>query len=315
MTVIVIKNGVFEMIKHLDIHYKYSLLRIFMYPLLLIRRLALKYRRALKMNMANTVSGLLHKDPVLSIKEFDGIFEVDRNSDIFKRLIIEKEYEPKLVEHCKKYLDRNRDVIDIGANIGFFSVLFAKLISNSNKVLSIEPTKNALNHLYVNIGQNSVQDKVNVFEGVASNKAGSVEIKTIPGKEEYSSLGMMAHSSISKDEYVVEDVRASTIDELVSTYSLNPGFIKVDVEGVENLVFEGAVAVLKQHRPIILSELSDCMLKKNGSSSKAVLELIAACGYDIFNPIHPWVPVGDADYGDILCFPKEMGVTLKKLVC
>jgi len=249
-------------------------------------------------------------DPLLRVDEFEGVFAVDCHSDLLYRMIIDKCYEPQLVEFCKKYMDPHRDVIDVGANIGFYTVMFAKNIVSPRKVLAIEPARNALRRLRRNIAVNGVKERIEVFEGVVSNKSGSVGLKTIGGKEEYSSIGAMTHPSIEQEEWTLEEVVSTTIDDLVLKKSINPGFLKVDVEGVEHLVFQGAERVLADDRPIILSELSDFLLRSNGSSAKEVIELLQAHEYDLFDPAGPSVQAGDKDFGDILCFPKEMNVRM-----
>ena len=276
-------------------------------PVLILRQSFLKKRLSQKEIFQN-FSELLCEDPIINVSEFGGRFAVDARSDIFRRILINKSYEPELVQHCLNFLDKTRDVIDVGANVGFFTVMFAKNITNK-KVLSIEPTKNAIRRLRQNLELNDVIDRVDVFEGVASNQNGTVEIKTIEGKEEYSSLGEMLHPSISKESYVTESIISTTIDALVEQKSLDPGFLKVDVEGVEHLVFEGAQETIKNKRPIILSELSNSLLMENGSSSEEVINLIKKYDYDVFDPVDLIGEPGNKDFGDILCFPKEMKIS------
>lgn len=291
---------------------KYPIMKAVLYPAVMVRRSFLKRKLFLQKEIIQNFCELLGDDPVISVKEFNGVFAIDARSDLFHRILINKSYEPKFVTYCLKYLDKNRDVIDVGANIGFYTILFAKTLNNK-KVLAIEPTKNALKRLHRNIELNHVMDQVDIFKGVASNHSGAVEIKTIKGKEEYSSLGKMKHPSISKESYITEEVIAITIDELVQQKSLDPGFIKVDVEGAEHLVFGGAQKVLENKRPIILSELCNYLLTGNGSSSKEVINLIEKNGYDVFDPVDLSSRPGTKDFGDILCFPKEMGITIDAL--
>ena len=242
--------------------------------------------------------------PVLTIKEFEGIFALDSHSDLFKRLLVEGVYEPQLVKQSLHYLDTDKDALDIGANIGLFSVLFAKHL-RGRKVLAIEPTQRARRWLRENLAHNHVQDRVIVFEGAASDRQGQTTIRTIPGKEEYSSLGVMEHPAITGEPCSEEKISTDTVDHLVEQHGLTPGFMKVDVEGAEHLVFSGAQQVLKQHRPIILSELSDFLLVRNGSSAAQVIGLIESCGYDIIDPMHPNQAPGRSEFGDILCVPCE----------
>ncbi len=288
---------------------KYPIVRAALYPAIFVRESFLKNKLLLQQEVTRNFGELLFDDPVIRVKEFDGIFVIDARSDLLSRIIIHKNYEPHLAKCCLQYLDKNRDVIDVGANIGFFTVMFAKNIINK-KVLSIEPTRNAIKRLHRNVELNKVMERVDIFKGVASNQNGTMEIKTIDGKEEYSSLGKMKHPAVLEEKYTTESVTSITIDELVKQKSLDPGFIKIDVEGAEHLVFEGAQNVLESQRPIILSELSNILLNENGSSSNTVINLIKKYEYDVFDPIDPSVQPGRKDYGDILCFPKELNITM-----
>ncbi|MCZ7667690.1 MAG: FkbM family methyltransferase [Chloroflexi bacterium] len=103
----------------------------------------------------------------------------------------------------------------------------------------MEPTNNALGRLCENIRINEIENKVIVYEGVASNDTGTEKISVIEGKEEYSSIGGINHPSVSNIKSTEYEVQSSTIDDLVENFSLDPGFIKVDVEGAENLIFDG----------------------------------------------------------------------------
>jgi len=289
---------------------KYSLLKKLLYPAIVVRRGLFKVRQSYYEEVYQNLCDLLIEDPVISIDEFRGSFAVDCRSDLFKRLLLTKQYEPELIKYCLKFLDKKRDAIDVGANVGFYTVLFAKKL-NGKKVLSIEPTVNALQHLYRNIKLNNIESNVIVFEGAASNRNRIAEIRTIDGKEEYSTLGEWKHPSISKERYTLQKVKLKTVDELVAQYSLDPGFMKVDVEGMEHFVFEGSKRILENNRPVILSELSDYLLKENGSSSKEIINLIKSYEYDVYG-LNPQITSNLLlvdDFNNILCIPKE--VTIK----
>jgi FkbM family methyltransferase len=270
------------------------------YPLLKLKQWAAIDTASALDNLA----ALLVSDPVIRVEEFNGIFRVDPRSDLFRRLIVEGVYEPTLVHAFVRYLDPRKDFIDVGANVGFYTVLLAQLLPGA-KVLAIEPTNKAYERLEDNVRMNHVQGNVILFKGVASDAVGTREIKVVPGREEYSSLGKMCHPKVSHAEYVVEPVVSSTIDELVDTYSLNPGLLKVDVEGCEHHVFQGAKATLSSKRPVVLSELSDTMLRQNGSSSQEIVSFITSLNYKIYDPLAPKLLPGARDFGDIICVPAE----------
>lgn len=289
---------------------KHALLKRLLYPAIAVRRFFLKVRQSYQEEVYQRLCDLLIEDPVISIGEFRGSFAVDYRSDLFKRLLLTKQYEPELVKYCFKFIDKKRDVIDVGANIGFYTVLFAKKL-NGKKVLSIEPTVNALQRLYRNIKLNNIEKNVIVFEGAASNHVGITEIKTIDGREEYSTLGEWKHPSISEEKYIFQRTKVKTIDEIVNQYSLDPGFMKVDVEGMEHFVFEGSKKILENNRPVILSELSNYLLKKNGSSAKGIINFIKSYEYDVYDLNAPNAPITSnllliEDFTNILCIPKEV---------
>jgi len=283
-------------------------LKLLLLPFLKIVRLIRKSKVKPRLEMYEYLKNNLVQDPVLKVDEFQGCFSLSAESDLFKRLLLKREYEPELVRTCIKYLDPHRDVIDVGANIGFFSVMFAKQAESPSKVISVEPTRNALKRLYANLIRNNVDEKVSVFEGVVSNQDGKININVIEGKEEFSSVGVMGHPSIVDEEYVTESVSAITLDGLVEKFSISPGFIKVDVEGNEMNVFLGGQETLARHRPIILSELNDSLLKENGTSSMEVIELIEKFNYLVVDPVDHELKPGSKDFGDILCIPVEMGI-------
>lgn len=288
-----------------ELSLRYSILKAILFPAIITRRAILQRIEAYQNEILNNFCDLVINDPIIKASMFEGVFSVDKRSALFQQMIRNKNYEPILVDQCLDYLEPERDIIDVGANIGFFTVLFAKKIRNNKKVLAIEPSKYVIKRLYENIELNRVKEAVIVFEGVASNCLGKMELKTIKGREEFSTLGEMAHPLISKEQYKLESVNSSTIDALVEKFSLDPGFIKIDVEGVENLVIAGAQTTLSSKRPVILSELSDFLLKKNGSSAYEVIRMIEKQEYSVVDPISPALRAGSKEFGDILCIPRE----------
>jgi FkbM family methyltransferase len=279
--------------------------RRLIFPLISVARFSGRKKIKLQLEVYEQLRRLLIVNPVVHIEEFDSDFLIDKNSQLFSRLLLFGNYEPKLVNYCSQHLDKDKDVIDVGANIGFYSVFFAKKINKECRVLSIEPTKTCLEKLRENLDLNSVKEKVVVFDGVVSNIVGELIINTIPGNEEFSTIGTLNHPSMPKGNHESYKVESSTIDLLVEKFSLNPGFIKCDVEGAEHLVLEGCDHVMKVFRPTILMEVSDHLLRQNGSSAQALIGKIFSYGYDIIDADYPNLKPGSRPYGEILCTPKS----------
>lgn len=279
-------------------------LRRALWPALVLRRRWRTSKDAGVGEVLDRLADMLAEDPVLDVAEFEGRFAVSAKGHLFRRVVESGEYEPVLTRRCLELLDRQRDVIDVGANIGFHTVLFAKHLDH-RRLLAIEPTRNALRRLRRNIALNGVESVVTVFEGVASRAPGWCDIKTVAGLEEYSSLGVMEHPSIAGVPFVTEKVEARTLDQLALEHGLDCGFVKVDVEGAERDVFEGGRHVFTRHRPVVVSELSDALLRKNGSSAVEIIRFFEALDYVVTDPLIPGGGAGLREFGDIICVPKE----------
>jgi FkbM family methyltransferase len=249
------------------------------------------------------LAALLAEDPVISVPEFQGRFAVSVRSHLFRRVIKDGAYEPDLARLCISLLDPERDVIDVGANVGFYSVLLARNL-NKGRVLAVEPTEGALRRLRKNLEMNGVGDKVVVVEGVVSSAQGAVNIHTVEGAEEYSSVKKQAHPAARGRTVSTRMVQGKTVDALTEEFNLRPGLIKIDVEGFEEHVINGATETLKRYRPIIVSELSDYLLRRNGASAQGIVKSLQALGYKVTDPHHPQELPGYREFGDIVCVPR-----------
>lgn len=256
----------------------------------------------------SNIQRLQIEDPVIRSADFAGDFTIDARSHLYSRFIIDGFYEPEVAKLLDLHLPRHRDVLDVGANIGLFSIKCASLLP-ANKVVAVEPTPNALGRLRKNIVRNGFEDRIRVFAGVASDREGTVDINFIPGKEEYSTVGTLAHPSVAGLSTTSVKVEALPLDLIVSRYDIDPGFIKIDVEGMEHLVLAGASETLRGKRPIVMCELCDPLLRANGSSAAEILAVFSNADYTILDADDATAIPGASSYGNIICFPKEMGVT------
>jgi FkbM family methyltransferase len=246
---------------------------------------------------------------VVSLPDFKGNFVLDVRSDLFRIITVLGGYESDLVPLARMHIRPGKDVIDVGANVGFFSVLAAQLVSGGNKVLAVEPDPSALVLLLENLRKNACERNVLVFAGAATDTPGNFTLNVVHGKPEYSSLGELAFSryGFSPADTTSTGIEGAPLDQLIHQFSLNPGFMKMDAEGAELKVLEGALMTLREHRPVILSELCDELLLKSGGTSTKVVELLEALGYSVRNPSDWDRPIQFPFTGEILAIPALPG--------
>ena len=227
----------------------------------------------------------------IELVDFCGIFDVGKESLLAKYILKEGAFEPDLAALTKQYLDPSKDVVDVGANVGFFTVLFGKTIDSNRRVLAAEPTPGALKRLKRNIERNEVKN-VTIHEGLVGSVEATVPFHVVPGKEEYSSMKPIAHEHALGFETSKMDLPCLTLDKLVSEHSLEPGFLKIDVEGAEWEVFQGAESTIRKFHPVILTELDDRLLKGFNSSSSQVCRFLEGLNYNLrdadgLGPVRP----------------------------
>ena len=262
---------------------------------------------------------------VVRIPNFSGSFEIDARSSLLKRVLRNGAYEPHLSKLTLEHLRQDRDAIDIGANVGFFSVLLAKNLGPGRKVLAVEPTPDALRRLRANLRLNGVEGSVIVYENAVVDKPRQVELHVIAGKEEYSSVFQLGassdpakpepqtelrnwadHAGITGAEVTTISAIGETLDTLVERARIEPGFIKIDAEGAEYLILQGSVKTLQHWRPVILTELVDFLLAKSGASSRDVIHFLTQLGYDVLNADEPSTPITGSFNGSILAVPRNL---------
>jgi len=169
-----------------------------------------------------------------------------------------------------KYLGENENFIDVGANFGLWS-LYASLIIKNGKVFSYEPVSINYKRLLENIRLNNIKN-IKTFKLGISNKEEELEI-FIP-----EDLGSSSIVSIYSKK--TEKIKLKSLDNLDFE---NIKLIKIDVEGFELKVLEGAKQILKLQRPIIIIEIVESNLNSANSSSKEILNFLTSVNYSIYS--------------------------------
>jgi FkbM family methyltransferase len=130
---------------------------------------------------------------------------------------------------------------DIGANVGFFTLLAAARVGPTGRVIAVEPVPRNVDLLRRHLVLNAIEN-VSVF---------AVAVADQPGEQRFDAAASPSMGHLDAGGSLA--VQVTTIDELVATGSAPPPqVIKMDVEGAESRVLAGAVHVLRAHRPIVL---------------------------------------------------------------
>ena len=136
---------------------------------------------------------------------------------------------------------------DLGANIGFLALIGARLVGPTGRVVAYEPIPSSAAAVRRNAELNGF-DHVEVVEAAVGDRAGTVRM----------TLGRSSLEAHATPEGELE-VPMVTIDQEVAAGRPAPTLVKIDVEGSEAAVVEGAAGVLREHRPFVVCEIHESL--------------------------------------------------------
>jgi FkbM family methyltransferase len=174
------------------------------------------------------------------------------------------EYPVQLV--LAKHLKPGDIFYDIGANVGFFTIIGARLVGPSGHVYAFEPIPETAARVQHNTKLNNFQN-ITVFTKAVSSSTGEGELLVTrhPGGAKLSTICTPLNSEISG----TISVELVSIDDYIARKTLPPpNLVKIDVEGAELDVLRGMCETIKQFKPIIIYETDhkykeDFSLKNN----------------------------------------------------
>ena len=160
-------------------------------------------------------------------------------------------------------------VLDVGANVGFFTRLFAQWVTNGGRVIALEPEAANYDRLQRMVNRNQFGGVVDTIQAAVAETSGTLKLAINP-----------IHPADHKLADQGVSVRALTLDDLLAERAWpRVSLIKVDVQGAEERVLRGAATTLAKFHPAVFIEIDDAALRNMNSSAPAVFRLFEGAGY------------------------------------
>jgi len=192
-------------------------------------------------------------------------------------------------------------VVDIGANIGFTALTAGRRVGDGGTVLAFEPHPDNLRALRTNVALNP-ELTVRIIDVALGAEEGEAQMT------EHAARNPGGHRISA--EAGGHTVRVRTLDSVLAEYpELRPDLIKIDTEGFEAHVLPGARETLRRHRPVVFLELSDGLLRAQGSSTGSIVRFLHEEGYSVRDVLDDREVDPDADHSgthfDAVCRPLD----------
>jgi FkbM family methyltransferase len=175
------------------------------------------------------------------------------------------------IERLREHVVPGTWVIDVGANIGFFSVRFGRWVSAGGRVIAVEAEAENVARLRVRLANEKLDTVVEAIHAFVSDEPGEVRLELNPVHP--------ADHKLSIDGGGVT-VSAVTLDGLLEARRWpRVSLVKIDVQGAEPRVLAGARRLLQEQKPALFVEFDPSRLERLGSSVSTLFTQVEEAGY------------------------------------
>ena len=246
-----------------------------------------------------TILEKLRPSEIMQIACQGSLMYVDtRDDSIARYLLTEGVWEPYETELMKQSIKPHMIFVDIGANMGYYTLLAARLMNGTGKVVAIEPISGNLRLLSLSVQANAYTNVIAVQEAVSNRAA---RTKLFFDQKNCTIVSFSEDNLWAKGGGFVY-VNTMTLDSLLSDLEIEKvDVMKIDVEGAEGLVFEGGRKIFRYVNKIFM-EFKPQALRNLGTDPEKLTKQLIHGGFEISlidEKNRRCIPVGQ-DYNSLL---------------
>ncbi len=225
-----------------------------------------------------SIGRIIHSFSKSDFVEIEGRKMFTQNNDGLA-LSIFKIYEPNQTEIVKKYVHKGDIVIDIGAHVGYYTLLMAQLVGENGKVYSFEPDPVNFQLLKKSVEINGFENVVLIQKAVSNI---TDKVKLFLGDDD-SAINRIYDAKLGDTKESI-DVESITIDEYFKENDELINFIKIDSEGSEVKIVNGMKQFLSRNKELVMmTEFFPFLIKKSGDEPNQYLKSLEKSGFSLYN--------------------------------
>ncbi len=218
------------------------------------------------------------------------LMELDARDYVTAHILADSIYEPTITSLTTGLLKEGAVFVDVGANVGYYTLLASVLVGAGGMVVAIEPNPDTVERLRRNI-------RLNKFTNIFTVPVAATETEQYLEffEADVSNTGKSSLSSKNARSSKSAVVRGIPLDEIIQGHNIQRvDLVKIDVEGAELRVLQGMSAIMETFRPTIITELFPELLANLGASVDQVAECFRYKGYVLAQQIdannYLWAP-------------------------
>jgi FkbM family methyltransferase len=190
-------------------------------------------------------------------------------------------YDDEEIDTLLDLVDRRGDVLDVGAQVGFYTLAFAEELV-SGTVHAFEPVRSNAQRLRENVEENRKEEVVDVYQIALGDrkKRAHVEVEGEGGST--TGNAFQVRGKVEEFAEGTETVEYTPLDSVAEIDPENCRLIKVDIEGGEVDFLKGAEKFIRKGRPYIYGEFNAFWLEMYGQDFDEVVSLCEEWGYEVF---------------------------------
>ena len=218
-------------------------------------KIALRGQRGLPNPLANAIHSILNRLPaeryvVLPCAGLLGGFQMRVDWQIHRSFAYGT-WEPEVVQAMQREVTPGMNVLDLGAQSGFYTLLLSRLVGPNGRVFAFEPLPANFRLLDENVRLNNLRNVVVSDEAVAQ-VSGELSFP-FPHHEK----SLVAGPLHKDDNLGILTVQGISLDDIALRAKVPIDFVKMDIEGAEWAALQGAERVLREFHPRLMIELHD----------------------------------------------------------
>lgn len=212
------------------------------------------------------------------------IFVDTRDISLTPHILLDGYWEMWITNVFINLVEDGMNIVEIGTNVGYYSLIFASKVGESGKLFAFEANPQIFDMLHQTIEINGFLNRVELVNKAIMNSSGKISFNILKRHHGSGSIVKFSdeHLERSRDEIEIIDIDTISLDEYFNNRDIKIDIIKIDAEGSEPYIFDGMKKLINgNHNIIIICEFNPALIYDAKRDPRKFLEEIKQYGFSL----------------------------------